>query len=89
MQLLRSVAQWSLGIDREESIYTAYLHAIQAAAHFVYIENQFFISANAKHGIRNKIADAIIARVSAAILARLVCLLFPGLLQACMQPRAR
>ena len=32
----------------EDSIHKAYLHAIENAEHFIYIENQFFISSQPK-----------------------------------------
>ena len=44
IQVLRSVDKWSAGQTHEASIYNAYLHAIKNAKHFIYIENQFFIS---------------------------------------------
>jgi phospholipase D1/2 len=43
-QFLRSSATWSQGLmQKEHSIYNAYLHLIETAEHFIYIENQFFI----------------------------------------------
>ncbi|KAI8587708.1 hypothetical protein BDZ88DRAFT_424528 [Geranomyces variabilis] len=44
MQVLRSASQWSAGSPREKSINNAYLDLIRAAKHYVYIENQFFIT---------------------------------------------
>lgn len=44
LQMLRSVSHWSMGADREMSIYDAYMHAIGSAVHYIYIENQFFVS---------------------------------------------
>ena len=46
-QVLRSACSWSLGTRdelKEASIHTAYIEAIANAKHFIYIENQFFIS---------------------------------------------
>ena len=46
--MLRSVGGWSIGCDpyqKEQSIHEAYLSLIHNAQHFIYIENQFFISA--------------------------------------------
>ena len=61
IQVLRSVCKWSAGQPKETSIYDAYLHAIQNAEHFIYIENQFFISSHGE--VRNevmlKLADRI------------------------------
>lgn len=42
VQILRSSAQWSSGIEREHSIYNAYMECISKSKHFIYIENQFF-----------------------------------------------
>ncbi|KAL0074116.1 hypothetical protein J3Q64DRAFT_1735116 [Phycomyces blakesleeanus] len=67
VQLLRSSAEWSSGIEREHSIYNAYMECISKAKHFVYIENQFFISATTQEGIlRNKIAQAMVERIKLA-----------------------
>ena len=48
IQILRSVGSWSAGQPHENSIHKAYLHAIENAEHFIYIENQFFISSQPK-----------------------------------------
>ncbi|KAG0172715.1 Phospholipase D1 [Apophysomyces sp. BC1015] len=67
VQLLRSSAQWSSGIEREHSIYNAYMECITKAKHFVYIENQFFISATTQDKIlRNKIGQAMVERIKLA-----------------------
>lgn len=44
IQLLRSVGDWSAGTDTESSIYHGYVHSILNAQHFIYIENQYFLS---------------------------------------------
>ena len=45
LQICRSAGPWSLGATTSErSVQNAYLKAIQLSEHFVYIENQFFIS---------------------------------------------
>ena len=44
-QVVRSSADWSSGILTEHSIQNAYIEVIENAQHFVYIENQFFITA--------------------------------------------
>ncbi|KAL3490452.1 hypothetical protein BJX62DRAFT_207184 [Aspergillus germanicus] len=44
-QIVRSSADWSSGILVEHSIQNAYREVISKAEHFVYIENQFFITA--------------------------------------------
>ncbi len=45
-QILRSAAEWSVGLDRkvENSILKAYYNLIDNAKHYILIENQFFIS---------------------------------------------
>ena len=44
-KVLRSAASWSVGVNAtERSIHTAWVAAIHAAQHYVYVENQFFIS---------------------------------------------
>lgn len=65
VQILRSASNWSLGIEHvEHSIMNAYCKMIEESEHFVYIENQFFITScetmNTK--IVNKIGDAIVER---------------------------
>ena len=65
VQILRSASDWSLGImETEHSIMNAYCKMIEESEHFVYIENQFFITScetmNTK--IMNKIGDAIVER---------------------------
>ncbi|XP_019657673.1 phospholipase D1 isoform X2 [Ailuropoda melanoleuca] len=64
VQLLRSAADWSAGIKyHEESIHTAYVHVIENSKHYVYIENQFFISCADDKVVFNKIGDAIARRI--------------------------
>ncbi|KAI0263930.1 phospholipase D [Gloeopeniophorella convolvens] len=67
LQICRSAGPWSLGTpDRvEHSIQNAYLKAIQLSEHFVYIENQFFITSTVVGDvtIENKIGDAIVHRI--------------------------
>uniref|UniRef100_A0A8C2CUD3 Phospholipase n=1 Tax=Cyprinus carpio TaxID=7962 RepID=A0A8C2CUD3_CYPCA len=63
VQVLRSVCQWSIGSKvHEESIHLAYVSAIQNSKHFIYIENQFFISC-ADKSIHNSIGDALTERI--------------------------
>ena len=61
-QLVRSSADWSSGILTEQSIQTAYCQIIRDAKHFVYIENQFFITATGENQapIHNQIGAAIV-----------------------------
>ena len=45
VQVLRSASKWSVGIEEtENSICQAYIKLIQEAKHYIYIENQFFVS---------------------------------------------
>ncbi|XP_036401455.1 phospholipase D1 [Megalops cyprinoides] len=63
VQVLRSVCQWSIGSKvHEESIHLAYVSAIQNSKHFVYVENQFFISC-ADKTIHNSIGDTLTERI--------------------------
>ncbi|KAI8060682.1 hypothetical protein BC940DRAFT_311523 [Gongronella butleri] len=66
VQILRSVSAWSIGNDRvEHSIMNAYVDLIEKSNHFVYIENQFFVTST-KVGstvIENKIGDALFRRI--------------------------
>lgn len=67
VQVLRSACWWSLGTpDRtEHSIMNAYIKLIEQSDHFVYIENQFFISSCEVEGTRieNQIGDALVERI--------------------------
>ena len=61
--MLRSGASWSIGIKAPEiSIHAAWIAAIAGAQHYVYVENQFFISGK-ENGLKNEIADAIVDRI--------------------------
>uniref|UniRef100_A0A8C5CEA4 Phospholipase n=1 Tax=Gadus morhua TaxID=8049 RepID=A0A8C5CEA4_GADMO len=63
-QILRSACDWSAGIKyHEESIHNAYVHVITNSKHFIYIENQFFISCADNRHVFNKIGDAIAERI--------------------------
>lgn len=61
-QIIRSSADWSSGILVEHSIQNAYIDIIRNAKHFVYIENQFFITATGEHQspVHNVIGSAIV-----------------------------
>lgn len=65
LQVLRSVSQWSAGTQKpENSIHDAYVECIQNAKHFIYIENQFFISkASTDSTVLNKINEALFQRI--------------------------
>jgi phospholipase D1/2 len=61
-QVVRSSGDWSSGILVEHSIQNAYCETIRKAEHFVYIENQFFITATGEEQapIHNLIGAAIV-----------------------------
>ena len=67
VQILRSACWWSIGTPdhTEHSIMNAYIKLIEESDHFVYIENQFFISSCEVEGTRveNKIGDALVERI--------------------------
>ncbi|EEA29068.1 hypothetical protein TMatcc_002564 [Talaromyces marneffei ATCC 18224] len=64
-QVVRSVSQWSGGIPTEHSVQDAYIGAIRNSRHFVYIENQFFITATGdrQKPVQNKIGAALVERI--------------------------
>ena len=70
VQILRSAAAWSLGTPNrtEHSIMNAYVQMIATSEHFVYIENQFYVSSCEVLGtkIENKINDALVDRIKRA-----------------------
>ncbi|CAG8525275.1 11919_t:CDS:10 [Funneliformis mosseae] len=69
VQLLRSSDFWSSGIKLENSIYNAYCHLIRTSKHFIYIENQFFITSTGpdpSHPIKNRIGECIVERIKKA-----------------------
>ncbi|KAI9669280.1 MAG: hypothetical protein M1831_000315 [Alyxoria varia] len=61
-QIVRSSADWSSGILVEHSIQNAYKEIISNAQHFVYIENQFFVTATGDQQapVHNRIGEAIV-----------------------------
>lgn len=64
-QIMRSCCKWSHGVAIEHSIANAYINIIKNSDHFVYIENQFFITATVdeQRPIKNKIGAAIAERI--------------------------
>ena len=70
VQILRSAGAWSMGTpDRtEHSIMNAYVKMIEESEHFVYMENQFFISScqTERVTIHNSIGDALVERITRA-----------------------
>ncbi|KAJ3930150.1 MAG: phospholipase D [Lentinula lateritia] len=64
VQAVRSVSDWSHGVLTEHSIQNAYIQLINESNHYIYIENQFFISATKKGDVvTNQIAGALANRV--------------------------
>ncbi|KAL7623493.1 Phospholipase D1 [Parahypoxylon ruwenzoriense] len=68
VQILRSAGDWSLGYPkdlREHSIQSAYVKLIEESEHFVYMENQFFITSTETMNTRvvNQIGDALVERI--------------------------
>ncbi len=64
-QLMRSCTKWSHGVPLEHSICNAYIDTIKNSEHFIYIENQFFITAtdDGSKPVENRIGGAIVERV--------------------------
>ncbi|PSS03047.1 Phospholipase D zeta 1 like [Actinidia chinensis var. chinensis] len=64
-QVIRSVSQWSAGNSQpEDSIHRAYCSLIEKSEHFVYIENQFFISGlSGDEIIQNRILEVLYRRI--------------------------
>lgn len=64
-QVVRSVSQWSGGIPTEHSVQNAYIAAIENSQYFIYIENQFFITATGdkQNPVQNKIGAALVERI--------------------------
>ncbi|XP_072958670.1 phospholipase D zeta 1-like isoform X2 [Typha angustifolia] len=67
-QVIRSVGQWSAGTSQtEESIHNAYISLIEKSEHFIYIENQFFISGlSGDDTIKNRVLDSLYRRIMRA-----------------------
>lgn len=64
-QIMRSCSKWSHGTKTEHSIQNAYIEVIRNSHHFIYIENQFFITAtgDSQRPIKNQIGAAIVERI--------------------------
>ncbi|CAF3929799.1 unnamed protein product [Rotaria sp. Silwood1] len=66
-QCVRSVGPWSAGTKSEESsIHNTYIQMIDAAKHFIYIENQFFITIAQDSVVRNQLANVLFRRIERA-----------------------
>ena len=64
-QIVRSCTKWSHNVRTEHSIANAYISIIQNSLHFIYIENQFFITATSdeQKPVKNRIGAAIVERI--------------------------
>jgi phosphatidylserine/phosphatidylglycerophosphate/cardiolipin synthase-like enzyme len=65
-QILKSAGNWSLGLKdemTENSIHLAYIELIKNAQHFIYIENQFFISGHGDPIVSNQITNALYSKI--------------------------
>lgn len=70
VQVCRSVSMWSAGVPTEASIQAAYIDIITKSKHFIYIENQFFISGVNSNGVvSNRILQALVDRIERAVKA--------------------
>ena len=71
-QIVRSASKWSHGVSIEHSIANAYIEIIRRSQHFIYIENQFFITATSEKQkpIKNKIGAALVERILRAARSR-------------------
>ncbi|KAI9895131.1 hypothetical protein PsorP6_018641 [Peronosclerospora sorghi] len=68
VQRCRSVSMWSAGVPTEASIQAAYMDLIAKLKHFLYIENQLFVSGMDGNGIvRNQILQALVDRIERAV----------------------
>lgn len=64
-QIVRSCSKWSHGVETEHSIADAYASIIRDSKHFIYMENQFFITATSdeQKPVQNKVGAAIVERI--------------------------
>jgi phospholipase D1/2 len=83
IQGLRSACYWSVGTPVEQtetSIYKAFIETIRKAEHYIYIENQYFISNCGDKDVSNEIGNEIAQKVIDKIVAKqkfLVIILIP------------
>ncbi|KAL4986500.1 hypothetical protein BDW68DRAFT_178718 [Aspergillus falconensis] len=64
-QIVRSIGRWSNGVQTESSLYNAYIDIIAKSEHFVYLEQQFFITSTGDEleTVWNRVAEAFVARI--------------------------
>jgi len=68
--IVRSYSQWSAGLsETEDGIHEAYKQLIQESRHYIYMENQFFVSACGDNDnvIGNTIANNLFSRIMKAV----------------------
>jgi phospholipase D1/2 len=71
LQLLRSGCDWSFGIPEvEKSIEKAYCYLIKLSQHYLYFENQYFISGVDQPQPKNRILKALYDRLKLAIVEK-------------------
>ncbi|KAH8813952.1 phospholipase D/nuclease [Flagelloscypha sp. PMI_526] len=64
VQVCRSISDWSHGYLTENSIQQAYIELITNAEHYIYIENQFFVTNTVEgQSITNQIGRALVDRI--------------------------
>ncbi|CAF0944765.1 unnamed protein product, partial [Brachionus calyciflorus] len=64
IQVLRSISSWSAGVAKtESSIHEAMKHLIQTSQHYIYIENQFFVSLMNDNSVNNQISECLYERI--------------------------
>ena len=64
--IVRSYSMWSAGLaETEDGIHEAYNRLIAESKHFIYIENQFFVSAcgDCDNSVINTIANSLFSRI--------------------------
>ncbi|KAH7412900.1 hypothetical protein BKA64DRAFT_340100 [Cadophora sp. MPI-SDFR-AT-0126] len=64
-QVIRSVTNWSSGASHENSIYNAYMDIIANSEHFVYLEQQFFITSTGSWlgTVWNRVGEVLVNRI--------------------------
>lgn len=64
VQVLRSLSSWSAGLSKTEtSIHEAMKYLIQTSKHYIYVENQFFVSLLNDTTVYNKITECLYERI--------------------------
>jgi phospholipase D1/2 len=69
-QVIRSLDLWSGASRTEASIYGAYLDAVSAAEHYIYIENQYLSSNLAGGGVENRVFQRILDKLRKKIFSK-------------------